>query len=189
MTTGLFYGIQNTGASSILKINNNTLTGNTIASTTSVYNAIQNTGAIFNVIEINGNSIGNSSTAAVMFPAANSVTQVFINNAGGSPAASLSISNNDIQNINYSGGNGTGANIYISNTAATLSQSINSNSFTSLNVQTAGNTTFISNSVIVPAGGSQNVNNNFISGTYAKKALGTVTLINKLSDLCNRKYN
>ena len=177
MTTGLFYGIQNTGASATLKINNNTLTGNTIASTTSVYNAIRNTGAVFNFIEINGNAIGNTSTAAINFSAANSGTQVFINNTGGSPAASLSISNNDIQNINYSAGNGSGANTYISNTAATLSQSITSNSFTNLNVQTIGNTTFISNSVIVPAGGSQNVNNNFISGTYTKKAGGTVTLL------------
>jgi hypothetical protein len=177
MTTGLFYGIQNTGASATLKINNNTLTGNTIASTTSVYNAIRNTGAVFNVIEINGNAIGNSTTAAVIFSAANSGTQVFINNTGGSPAASLSISNNDIQNINYSASNGTGANTYISNTAATLSQSINSNSFTNLNVQTTGSTTFITNSVIVPAAGSQNTNNNFLSGTYSKKAGGTVTLL------------
>ncbi len=177
MTTGLFYGIQNTGASASLKINNNILTGNTIASTTSVYNAIRNTGAIFNVIEINNNAIGNSTTAAVNYSAANSGTQVFINNAGGSPVASLSISNNNIQNINYAAGNGTGANTYISNTAATLSQSITGNSFTNLNVQTTGSTTFITNSVIVPAAGSQNVNNNFISGNYTKKAGGTVTLL------------
>ncbi|MEJ7738951.1 MAG: hypothetical protein WKF97_16115 [Chitinophagaceae bacterium] len=177
MTTGLFYGIQNTGASASLKINNNIFTGNTIASTTSVYNAIRNTGAVFNVIEINGNTIGSSSAAAITLSAANSGTQVFINNAGGSPAASLSISNNDIQNINYSANNGTGMNTYISNTAATLSQSINSNSFTNLNVQTTGSTTFIANSVIVPAAGWQDVNNNFISGTYAKKTGGTVTLL------------
>lgn len=177
MTTGLFYGIQNTGASATLKINNNVLTGNTIGSTTSVYNAIRNTGAIFNVIEINSNAIGNSTTAAVNYSAANSGTQVFINNTGGSPTASLSISNNNVQNINYAASNGTGANTYISNTAATLSQSINSNSFTNLNVQTTGNTTFITNSVIVPAAGFQNTNNNFTSGTFTKKAGGTVTLL------------
>lgn len=177
MTTGLFYGIQNTGASATLRIDNNVFAGNTVGSTTSIYNAIRNSGAVFNVIEINGNAIGTNSTAAVNFPSANSGSHIFINNGRGSPAASLSISNNNIQYINYSASNGTGTNVYISNTAATFSQSINSNSFTNLDVQTIGNTTFISNSVVVPAEGEQNVNNNFISGTYTKKAGGTVTLL------------
>ena len=36
---------------------------------------------------------------------------------------------------------------------------------------------FIANSVVVPSAGSQNVNNNFISGTYTKKTGGIITLI------------
>ncbi|MDQ6844931.1 MAG: hypothetical protein M3Z92_11345, partial [Bacteroidota bacterium] len=176
-TTGLLYGIQNTGASATLKIDNNAIYGNTINSTTSVYNAIRNTGVVFNAIEINGNTIGNTSNPAVNFTTANSVSQFLIYNSGGSSGANLSISNNDFQNINYTANNGIGGVTYISNTAVTFSQSIIGNTFTNLNVQTAGSNVFITNTVVVPAAGSQNISNNFISGTYTKKAGGTLSLL------------
>ncbi len=176
-TTGLLYGIQNTGASATLKVNNNSIYGNTINSVASVYNAIRNTGVVFNTIEINGNSIGNNSSPAVNFTAANSASQFLIYNTGGSSGASLSINNNDFQNVNYNANNGTGGDTYISNTAVTLSQAIVGNSFTNLNIQTTGSNVFITNTVVVPAAGSQNISNNFISGTYTKKAGGTLTLL------------
>src|SRR5205823_6533301 len=90
--------------------------------------------------------------------------------------SALSMSNNNIQGVTYAVA-GSGANIYLINTAATLSQTINSNTFTSLNVNTTGNITFISDNVIVSATGTQNVNSNSIVNTFNKAGVGgTVTL-------------
>ncbi len=175
-TTGLFYGFQNTGASGIVRINSNIFRTNTINSTTSVVNAIRNTGLVFNTIEINSNVIGDASNPSITFTAINSGAQILINNTGAATSANLTINNNKFQNINYTV-NGTGANTFISNTAVTLSQSIEGNTFTNLNVQTSGSNTFISNSVALPSGGDQSVSNNSIVGTYAKRAGGTVTFI------------
>ena len=175
-TTGVFYGIYNSGACSSISINTNTINGNTTSSTTGVYYAIYNSGAVTSAININSNNIGNSTTGAFTFTAANSGTQVLINNTGGAATTALSISNNNFQGIIYSV-TGTGVSTYISNTAATLSQTINGNTFTSLSIKTNTSITFISNSVILSATGTQNVNNNSIVTSFNKTvAGGTVTL-------------
>ena len=175
-TTALFYGVQNTGASGTVRINGNTFRGNIIQTTTTVFNAIRNTGAVFNAIEINSNILGETSNPLISYTVANSGAQVFIYNGGGAPTADLSISNNSFQNINYAV-NGTGANTFISNVVATLSQTIESNNFINLNPQTSGSSTFITNSVIVPAAGTQSVSNNGITGTFSKRVGGTVTFL------------
>ncbi|MEP7107592.1 MAG: hypothetical protein ABI760_06405, partial [Ferruginibacter sp.] len=179
-TTGLFYGIYNSGACSRISINTNTINGNSTASATGVYNAINTAGLVTSAININSNSVGNNTTSAFTFNNANSGNQVFINNTAGTAAAALSVSNNNFQGVTYSAG-GSGANTYISNTAATLSQAINGNTFTNLNINTTGNLIFISNSVIVPATGVQNVNSNSIAGTFNKVGTGTVTLFNSVA--------
>lgn len=175
-TTGTFYGISNSGACATISINSNTINDNTTPSATGVYWAINNAGAVTSAININSNNIGNSTTGAFTFSAANSGVQVFINNTGGTGAAALSISNNNFQGITYTVA-GSGANTYILNTAATLSQAINSNTFTALSVKTTGSITFIANSVIVSATGTQNVNSNSIVTSFNKTSVGgTVTL-------------
>ncbi len=174
--TGVFAGIYNSATPTTLNINSNTLYGDTVKSTTGVHYHIYNTGAVTTTLNINTNNIGtNTANAITFFNVANSGAQIFINNTAGAATAALSISNNNIQGVNYATA-GTGSNTYISNTAATLSQAINSNTFTNLSVSTTGSITFIANSVIVPATGTQNVNNNSISGTFTKSAGGTVTL-------------
>ncbi|MBC7937619.1 MAG: hypothetical protein H7Y86_19900 [Rhizobacter sp.] len=174
-SSGVFYGIYNFGVCSSISINSNTINGNTTASTSGAYFAIYNSAAVTTAININSNNIGNSTTGAFNFTAANSGTQNFINNIAGAATAALSISNNNFQGINYAVA-GTGANTYIQNTGATLSQAINGNTFTNLNVNTSGNITFIANNVVMPASGTQNVNNNAIVTAFTKRAGGTVTL-------------
>ncbi|UAY51277.1 hypothetical protein [Ferruginibacter albus] len=175
LTTGLFVGIYNAATPATLTINNNSFYGNATTAVSGVHYSIYNSGAVSSTININGNIIGTSTSNAITYNAANSGSQVFIYNAGGTAAAALSISSNTFQGINYATA-GTGNNTYILNSAATLSQAINGNTFTNLNVNTSGNITFISDNVIVAATGTQNVNNNSISGTFTKKAGGTVTL-------------
>lgn len=175
-TTGNFYGIRNSGAATSLTINSNYFFSNSTSSATEVHYSIYNSGVVTGSINIDSNHIGDGIASAMTFNAANSGSQIFIYNSGGGAGAALSVSNNNFQGITYAIP-GSGTNIYISNTAATLSQAINGNTFTNLNVNTTGNITFIANSVIVPAAGSQNVNNNAISGTFSKTGVGgSVTL-------------
>jgi len=181
LTTGIFTGIWNAAASASVSINSNTLVGNSTTALSGVYYAIYNTGAVTTTLNINSNNIGNGTTGAFTFNAANSGTQIFINSTLVAATAALSISNNNFQGINYAV-QGTGTNTYISNTAATKSQAINSNTFTALNVNTIGNITFIANSVAVSATGTQNVNSNSIVTSFTKAgAGGTVTLFTSVA--------
>lgn len=175
-TTGTLYGIYNTATPATLTISNNTLTGNSTNSVSGLHYAIFNSGAVTTAINIDSNHIGNGTTGAFTFNAANSGAQLFLNNTGGAASAALSISNNNFQGITYAV-QGTGASSYISNTATTLSQRINNNTFTGLAVNTIGSVTFIANSVIVSSTGTQNVNNNSIVTSFNKTGSGgTVTL-------------
>ena len=72
---------------------------------------------------------------------------------------------------------GTGAIQFIVNVSTHLTQSISSNTFTNLTVNTTGSVTFISNSNTAPAGGTKNVNTNSIVTGFSKTgAGGTVTI-------------
>ena len=171
-----FYGIYNTGAPATLNINNNTIAGNSFSSPSGTYFAIYNYGAVTTAININGNNIGNSILGAFSFTAANSASQTFIYNRLGSPSAALSISNNNFQGINYAV-QGTGPCNFITNDAATLSQAINNNTFTALNINTIHNVNFITNNVISQSTGVQNINGNAIVTSFNKPGSGgTVTL-------------
>ncbi len=174
-STGPLYGISNTGAATTLTITGNTIAGSSFGNVTGAYSAIINSGAVTGTISINGNYIGTSTNPALTTSVNVTAGETFISNVAGAATAALSISNNNFQNIVYSGTTATGANTYISNTAATLSQAINGNTFTNLNVNTAGSIIFISTTGAVGATGTQNVNNNSIVTAFTKKAGGTVT--------------
>lgn len=176
LTTGLFVGIWNAAASASVTINTNTLVGNSTTALSGAYYAIYNTGVVTSALTINSNNIGNGTTGAFTFNAANSGTQVFINSTLVAATAALSISNNNFQGITYAV-QGTGANTYILNTAATLSQNISNNTFTNLDLNKTGNVIFISNSVVIPANGSQTISgNSIVTGFNKSGAGGTVTL-------------
>jgi len=174
-STPAYVGFYNNNAAGTLSINNNAYYSNTTASTASASYFIRNTGAVTGSINIDNNTFGTATLNAITFSAISTSNLFFIDNTGGTSTASLSISNNRFQGINYTVG-GTGGNVYVNNTATTLSQAINGNTFINMNVNTSGNLTFISNNVAVPATGTQNVNNNSITGTFAKTAGSTITL-------------
>ncbi|HZG24769.1 MAG TPA: hypothetical protein VEZ17_09335, partial [Chitinophagaceae bacterium] len=171
--TGNHIGIYNTGVSPVLNVTVNTVAGNVVSAITGVYFAIANSGAVTSSININSNHIGTASLPAVSFSAGSSVNHIFISNSQGGASSNLSISNNRFSTVQYLQA-GTGGNTYISNAAATRSQVINSNTFTNMDVNTAGSITFILNSVAVPATGTQSVNGNSISGTFVKSGPGGV---------------
>jgi len=178
-STSSFYliGIQNTTNIKNLNITGNTLKNFITPSTTGKINFIRNSGTVVTTININNNFLGVTNTPLVTFLAANAGAHIFINNTAGGPTSALSIKENDFRGVSYSGSNGTGANTFILNSAATLSQDISGNKFTDLKVKTSGSITFISNSVIMPATGSQIVSgNNIVTGFNKSAAGGTVTL-------------
>ena len=100
-----------------------------------------------------------------------------VNNTGGAATAILSMNTNNLQGIVHSAA-ATSAHTYLNNTATTLSQSISSNTFTNLNVNTTGTTIFIQNNVSLSATGTKNVNSNSIVTAFNRGgATGAVTLI------------
>ncbi|UQD57336.1 GEVED domain-containing protein [Flavobacterium sp. K5-23] len=173
-----FIGINNTTGINTLNIIGNTLTNFSTSQTgTGNINFIRNTGAIVTSININNNFLGTAINPLVTFAAANNGAHIFINNTAGGASAALSISNNDFQGINYTGANGVGGITFILNSATTFSQNISNNTFTGLSLKTAGGVIFISNSVVLRAGGFQTVSNNKINTSFAKTvAGGTITL-------------
>jgi hypothetical protein len=188
-TTGLFAGIYNTASVPTLAINSNTLAGNSTSSVSGVYYAIYNKGTVTGTIDMNLNNIGTAISPAINFTAANSGAHILINNTKGGAAVALSVSNNNLYNVLHTTA-GTGSDTYISNSAATLSQAINGNTFANLNINTTGNITLISNGVVVPSGGIQNVNSNVISGTFVKTgASGTVTLFTSVAASASGSIN
>ena len=175
LTTGLFAGIYNSASAPVVTIGGNTIAGNSTSSLTGIYYPIYNTGTVTTAININSNSIGTGSLPAATFTAVNSAAQVLINNVGGGAAAALSISNNTFYSTVYAAG-GSGSNTYISNAAATLSQAINNNVFSNLNLNTSGSVVCITDNVVMSSTGTQNINGNSIAGTFTKAAGGSITL-------------
>jgi hypothetical protein len=184
LTTGAFRGVYNMSNAAILSINANTFYGNTTTSASGAYYSIVNGGPTITSININQNNIGTSGVPAITFKNANSGTHFAIQNSAGGTGAALSISNNNFYAISYLVA-GTGNHTFILNLATTLSQAINGNTFTNLNVNTTKDILFIVNNVIVPATGSQNINNNSIIGTFTKTGAGTVTLFSSTASSAN----
>ncbi|MBX9886313.1 MAG: hypothetical protein K2Y30_00075 [Flavobacteriaceae bacterium] len=172
-TTITYYTIFNSAVVSTLNINNNIIRNHLRTATGGYFTAIGNVGAILTNININGNQLGNASGGLVTYSAANTVALFGINNTGGAASCELSIQNNDIRGVNYTGASGSNANTYISNSATTLKQNISNNTFTNLNVNTTGAITFISNSVTMPANGVQNIDNNSIVTGFVRNSAAT----------------
>ena len=167
---GTFAGIttSSTVVVSELNINNNIIKSHVRTNTSGTFMAISNAGAVLSNININNNKLGENSDPLITYTNTNSGTLNGISNTGGAASSQLSIQNNDIRGISYPIATGTNAHTYISNSAATLIQNISNNTFTNLNVRTNGAITFISNSVSLPANGTQQVSNNQIIGSFVR---------------------
>ena len=173
--TGAFIAISNTVAASALNISGNVIRSNTISSATGSFTGINNSGAATASITISNNQFGNATGGLITFSVANSSSLIGINNTAGGAAAALTIQANDFRGITNSV-QGTGSHTYISNSAATLSQNISTNTFTNLTANITspgGNVTFISNGVTLPATGTKTINDNAIVGTYTKTGTGS----------------
>ena len=172
--TGSFIAINNSAVPSTLNITGSVIRSNSITSGTGAFTAITNSGAATSAININNNQLGNASGGLITFTIANSSNLLGINNTAGGAGAALTIQANDLRGITNSV-QGTGNHTYISNSAATLSQNISTNTFTNLtaNITTGGGSvTFISNSVSLSASGIKTINDNTIVGTFTKTGGG-----------------
>ncbi|MCA6364975.1 MAG: T9SS type A sorting domain-containing protein [Bacteroidetes bacterium] len=169
-------GIINSSGPGVLNMNSNVIRGLTSTATTGGLTGISNTGAVVSSININSNQIGNASGNAITFSATTSGAVLCLNNNGGANSSALSISNNNFQGIIHSLV-GSGTQFYMVNTAATLSQTFNNNTFTNLTANTTAEVRFMANNVALPAGGSVTVTGNSIVTAFSKPAAGsTVTL-------------
>ena len=123
-----------------------------------------------NTININNNNFGTDDGNYITYNDVNSGEMWGIINQGGSASGSVSISGNNFRKFVHAV---TGSSIvtFIFNSFGTLTQNINNNLFTDLNINSSGNLTFIRNfSVTWPANAVSNVNNNQIMGSFTKAA-------------------
>ncbi len=175
--TGALIGISNSAAPLTLNMNSN-IVRNIVRTISGTFTALQNTGVVTTAVNINNNQLGNVSGGLISYSIATASALIGINNTGGATGASLSISGNDIRGISHTAAS-TQTHTYISNTAATLSQAINNNTFTALNVNTTGAIVMISNNVIVQGSGTQEVNGNAVVTSFTRNAAsasGALTL-------------
>jgi hypothetical protein len=174
--TAFLMGIRNAATGATLSITSNLLRGWATSGTVTAVTGITSTGVNTTSVTISGNQLGYSGLGWLRYNFANSGALTGISKSGSSSTATLAMSVNDFQGITHLVA-GSSTHTYIINTATTLSQAINSNTFTNLNVNTTGSVTFISNDVALPATGSVNANNNLIVTAFNKGgAGGTVSL-------------
>ncbi|MEO7311436.1 MAG: T9SS type A sorting domain-containing protein [Chitinophagaceae bacterium] len=89
----------------------------------------------------------------------------------------LNINNNDFNNFVNTVAASSGAVTCISNAGPALVTNINGNTFTNLNFTTTGAATLILNNILMPANGSQTVNDNsIVTGLVKSGSGGTLTL-------------
>ncbi len=165
--TGGSYGIYSSAAAATVNINNNVVRSFTLAAASGTFAAIQQAGAVTAAININNNALGDTTGGLVSYATAStfSGTLYGIYNSSAGSASSLSIQTNDIRGISYLNA-ASGANYYIYNSGAALTQTISGNTFTNLVINTTGSTYFMYNSTSLPANGAQTVNGNSIVGSY-----------------------
>ncbi len=175
-TTGGINGIINSGGAAGTQgnISNNTLAGFSLVSSGS-FIGVSNSGGLGTTLDINNNTLGLATRGLLSYSAANSAPITCITNSGGTANLRLNMSANNIRGITHTVA-GSSAHTYIINSFATRDQTINSNSFINLTVNTTGGVNFINNNVSLAAGGIQNVNNNaIVTGFNKTGAGGTVT--------------
>ncbi|MDP3916366.1 MAG: hypothetical protein Q8R96_21780 [Bacteroidota bacterium] len=184
--TGTFIPITTSAVVATANLNNNIIRNHIKTATTGTFTALSNAGAVLTSININNNQLGNADGGLITYTTTNSAALIGITNTAGAASCELSIQNNDIRGIQYDGAAGTNAHTYINNSAVTLKQDINNNTFTALNVNTSGAIIFISNSVALPANGIQNVNNNRIVTSFTRTAgSGAITLFTSIAATAN----
>jgi len=181
-TTSPMVGVRSSATGATLTMSSNTLRGWVNGTTAGgVLTGITSTGAITSSVAISSNALGTSGLGWMRYAFANTnATGVTgINASAIAAAATLTISSNDFRGITYSV-SGTGPHTYITWAhAGSVTDNINSNTFTNLNVNTTGSVTFFTRSGSMTATGVENVNNNSIVSAFNKGgAGGSIVLYN-----------
>ncbi len=178
--TAIALGIRSTASGNTLVVSNNTIRGIAVSGTSTAVTGIITSGSMTGItpsVNVSTNSIGTSALGFVRYVFANSGTLTGLSVAN-TLATTHNITNNDFQGITHAVA-GTHSHTYINLTGATAVNNIatvSGNTFTNLNVNTAGSVTFISHSYAVAATGTQNITNNTIVTAFNKPgAGGTIT--------------
>ena len=169
-------GIVSTATGNTLGITNNVVKGIQISGSVTTHNGIIASGTMTGTtpsVTVSNNSLGTSSLDWINYAVANSgaLTGIGVTNT---VATSHNIQNNDLRRITHTVA-GTHSNTYINLTGATAASNIatvSGNTFTNLNVNTTGSTTFISHSYTIAATGTQNITNNSIVTGFNKAGAG-----------------
>jgi hypothetical protein len=122
------------------------------------------------------NSISNNSISLQSGLIAGGMTGINVGGTSASITSAININNNNFHTFGHTVA-GTGAITFITQAGTHLSQSISNNTFTNINVNTTGSVTFISNSVTLPASGTQNINDNAIVTAFSKTGAGGTVIL------------
>ncbi|HRH65906.1 MAG TPA: hypothetical protein PLU53_06385, partial [Bacteroidia bacterium] len=124
----------------------------------------------------NTQTISNNSISVTTGVASGTLHGISVESSTGNATSNLSISANSFSNCGYNVASPTGIFTIIISAMANLNNTINNNTFNNLNITSTGSVTFISNSITIPAGGTQTIQaNSIVTGFNKGGAGGTVT--------------
>jgi hypothetical protein len=178
--TSAVQGIVSTSTGNVLTITNNTIKGLQISGSVSTHNAIITSGTMTGstpAVNVNSNSLGNSTLGWINYAVANSGSLTGISVAN-TIATVHNINSNNFSGITYSVA-GTNSNTYINftgGTAANNISSISSNTFTNLSINTSGSVLFIGHGYSISSNGQLIINNNSIVTAFTRLAAGSITI-------------
>ena len=133
-TSGVFTGILNAASAAAVNINTNQFTSNSTSATSGTQYLVRNTGAVTLALSLDNNII-----SGWTFNSAGSQALVCISNSGGTSTCFLTIAGNSFQNVSYTSAS-SGAFQCINTTATVYSESIYTNNFDNLTVNTSNST-------------------------------------------------
>jgi hypothetical protein len=154
---GAYYGIINTGPSSVLSINNNTISNSVSDLNSGNYFSICNTGTAVSNVNINNNVIDGVNLTR---PISNPVVYKGIYNYFFAPTCTVNINNNSIKSFSSTATSYSGEWSFIYNGAHTSSVSISYNTLINFNAPVANNVYNIYNLNITP---NSTIRNNSIN--------------------------
>ena len=170
--TSAVNGILSSITGNSLSISNNIIKGIQVSGSATTFSGIVSSGTLTGTtpaITINSNYLGNATQGLVNYAVANSGALNGISVVNGAASATHTITSNDIRGITYSALS-SAANNYISwSHASSVTDNINNNTFTNLNVNTTGSIQFlVGGSSSMTATGVENCNNNSIVTGFNK---------------------
>ncbi|MBK7909741.1 GEVED domain-containing protein [Candidatus Pollutiaquabacter sp.] len=124
----------------------------------------------------NSQVISNNTISVTTGVATGTLHGISVETTTGNATTSLTINTNTFQNCGHNVASPSGTTIFIISAMANLNTTINNNVFSNLSTPSTGSVTFISNSITIPANGTQTIQANAINTAFNKTgAGGTVT--------------